>query len=323
MILDNFVTHKNLVSFADQYINLKRDDVWTYRQQVNNLREKLENYINDHPDFSLVKMLNAGSLAKGTALKSINDIDVAVYIKKTDVNASEPHLINHFCTLLQTAYGGWKRESDFVKQINCVTVMFHGTGLNVDVVPVLYDGEENGKGYLIAKDTGERILTSIPMHLKFTQHRKEKYGSDYKQIIRFIKYWKTQLKKELRFKSFMIELLVAYLWDKEHSVKDNHLDSLAKFFSYVVRSQLKEKIMFNDYYNVSIVKSSNDPIQIFDPVNPDNNVASRYTEQERQLIVQAAEDTLDTIACARRSASKSEAEFLWQEIFGSAFKVMR
>ncbi len=44
------------------------------------LRDRLETYLADHPDFELRKMLLSGSLAKGTALKSVSDIDVACYI---------------------------------------------------------------------------------------------------------------------------------------------------------------------------------------------------------------------------------------------------
>ena len=35
-------------------------------------------YLEEHPDFELRKMLLSGSLAKGTALKSISDIDVGL-----------------------------------------------------------------------------------------------------------------------------------------------------------------------------------------------------------------------------------------------------
>lgn len=66
----------HIQTFADEKVNLKEDSVKEYREQVNSLKQKLENHIQENPDFGLVKMLNSGSLAKGTALKTINDIDV-------------------------------------------------------------------------------------------------------------------------------------------------------------------------------------------------------------------------------------------------------
>src|SRR6185312_7754447 len=74
------VDHREIVRFADERVNLKREDATELRAQANRLRDKLEGYLADHPDFELRKMLLSGSLAKGTALKSISDIDVACYV---------------------------------------------------------------------------------------------------------------------------------------------------------------------------------------------------------------------------------------------------
>lgn len=69
------------------------------------------------------------------------------------------------------------------------------------------------------------------------------------------------------------------------------------------------------------VKASNAPIQIFDPVNPDNNVASQYTDQMRIDIINAASETLDSLVYARNATTKTEAMTVYKEIFGPSFKV--
>ena len=74
------VNHSDIVRFADERVNLKRDDATELRRQANMLRDKLETYLSENPDFDLRKMLLSGSLAKGTALKSISDVDVACYV---------------------------------------------------------------------------------------------------------------------------------------------------------------------------------------------------------------------------------------------------
>lgn len=76
-------------TLAEERINLPASHVSKYRNQVNNLRENLERHIADNPGFGLVKMLHAGSVAKGTALRTINDLDVAVYVKKDQVPINE------------------------------------------------------------------------------------------------------------------------------------------------------------------------------------------------------------------------------------------
>ena len=74
------VDHADIARFAEDKVNLPRDKAEEYRAQARRLREKLDSYLSEHPDFTLKKMLLSGSLAKGTALRSLNDIDVACYI---------------------------------------------------------------------------------------------------------------------------------------------------------------------------------------------------------------------------------------------------
>jgi len=75
------IGHADIAAFADDSVNLKREDAKEYREQVARLREKLDKYAADHPDYGLIKTLLSGSLAKGTALRTLNDIDVAFYVK--------------------------------------------------------------------------------------------------------------------------------------------------------------------------------------------------------------------------------------------------
>jgi tRNA nucleotidyltransferase (CCA-adding enzyme) len=81
---DPKISHDDLVVFAGRVVNLSREIADEKRKQVNTLRERLTAHIANNPGFSLVKMLHAGSVAKGTALRTVNDFDVAVYVKKDD-----------------------------------------------------------------------------------------------------------------------------------------------------------------------------------------------------------------------------------------------
>ena len=71
------------------------------RAQARRLREKLESYLNDHPDFSLKKMQISGSLAKGTALRSLNDIDVACYVSGADTTSDISKLLEYIAEKLR------------------------------------------------------------------------------------------------------------------------------------------------------------------------------------------------------------------------------
>src|SRR5271169_505797 len=111
-MLDSFVTHATIVEFANDRVNLGRDDVKDYREQVNRMREKLERYIAEHPGFDLVKMLHTGSVAKGTALRTLGDMDVAVYLAAGRAPEQEGKLRAWLIERLQLAYPQ-KDGSDF------------------------------------------------------------------------------------------------------------------------------------------------------------------------------------------------------------------
>jgi hypothetical protein len=321
-MLDRFVGHGDIVAFAEERVNLKREDVEEYRAQVRRLRDKLGSYISEHPAFDVVKMLHSGSVAKGTALKVINDMDVAVYVKKGKAPEREDSLLEWTAGRLKEAYGNTLKPEQIKIEHHCVSVKFQGTGLYVDVVPVLYEGDPDDRGYLIPPSTGIRVLTSIPLHLAFARSKKNIHKTHYRQMVRLVKWWARIQKNQrtgFRFKSFMTELILAHLFDDGFN-GDDYAEGLFQFFSYVVKTNLSERIIFTDHYSASEAKDDGNAIQIFDPVNPENNVASRYQKNDVDIIIDAAADALDAISFARRATTKAEAVDQWQVVFGTSFK---
>jgi hypothetical protein len=311
------ITHEDIARFAEERINLPAEIAKKHRRQVNLLRERLEAKIVEDPAFDLVKMLHAGSVAKGTALRTVNDLDVAVYVKAGDAPRDDSELIPWLTERLAEANPTMKPDQ-FEPQMHCVTINFRGSGLDVDVVPVLYEGAKDDYGCLVRKGTGERVLTSIPLHLQFMSDRKKLYGNDYAQLIRIVKWWKQLL--DLRFKSFMIELLWARLAATGISLAD-YPTALEHFFAYIVKSGLKERVFFTEHYSARKLPADNTGvIEIFDPVNPENNVAKNYEEADRQAIVDAAHEALNAIGEAKYAITKAEAVECWQDILGRGFK---
>lgn len=321
-MIDRHVTHSSIAAFASERVNLSREDVADYRAQVSRLRDKLTTYIKDHPGFDLVKVLHSGSVAKGTALKTLNDMDVAVYVKKGAAPQDEASLLDWTAARLREAYGGTIRSDQVTIGHHCVTLAFKGSGLDVDVVPVLYEGDPRDRGYLVPPSTGARVLTSIPLHLEFVRKRKDARPHHYRQMVRLVKWWagiQKQSRNDFRFKSFITELLLAEMVDRGVTM-DDYADALFGFFSHVVRTRLAHPVVFDDYYAASEVVGDDNPVKIYDPVNPANNVACLYTAADVAVIVEAAEDALDAIAYARRATTKGEAVSAWQEILGMGFK---
>jgi predicted nucleotidyltransferase len=318
------VSHSDIARFADARVNLKREDAVELRAQANRLRDKLETYLGEHPDFGLKRMLLAGSLAKGTALKTLSDIDVACYVASDTAPHEIRDLIEWLAKRLETAFPNFK-PSQITRKTYSVSVQFIGTGNEIDIVPILYAGDPQWRGDLISKDTGERLMTSIPMHLDFIRKRKAANPQHFAQMVRLIKFWAGLRKREdstgdFRFKSFMVELILAHLSDRGTALGD-YPEALQSFFTFLATDQLRSVIAFSDYYAVNTCASTTDPVRIWDPVNNKNNVANLYKANNRDLIVEAAIDAGDAIDSALRAVSKGETVRYWQKVFGPSFDV--
>ena len=87
------------------------------------------------------------------------------------------------------------------------------------------------------------------------------------------------------------------------------------FLLYIAQSGLKEEIRFPE--NVAPFTTFTDPVVILDPVNSQNNVASRISEAERKEIVAAAEEAWETA----NFASAEDDNEVWKELFGPHFKM--
>ena len=313
------ISHSNLTAFAADRVNLPADRAQNHRDQVNRLRDRLQAKIDDDPSFALVKMLHAGSVAKGTGLRTVDDLDVAVYVRRTDVPSQDDReLVSWLADRLDEANPNMSRDQ-FIEQQHTVKIEFRGTGLDVDVVPVLYDGADDDRGDLINRNTGERVETSVKLHLQFIRSRKAKYGPQYAELIRLTKWWKRHALKshpDLRMKSFIIELIWAHLAENGTSLSD-YPEALESFFVHLVKRPEKP-IAFTDFGPAP--SPTDAPMQIIDPVNPDNNIAKDYTINDRNRISDAAMEALSAIQEARFAPTKGRELELWQRIFGSSFR---
>ncbi|XWW48525.1 nucleotidyltransferase (plasmid) [Fibrella sp. USSR17] len=316
------VDHCDIVRFAEERVNLPKDKANEYRAQARRLREKLEIYLDEHPDFTLRKMLLSGSLAKGTALRSLNDIDIACYISASDAPKDISKLLDYLAERLRKAFPNFSPDQ-VQPQTYCVTVSFRGSGLDVDVVPILYNGDPQWYGDLISQEDGSFLKTSIPLHLEFTRKRKQANEKHFAQVARLLKFWTRLQKRErdgFRFKSFMVELILSHLADQGLDLSD-YPEAMQHFFTYIAKSNIRERIVFDDCYQPSTVGVLTNPIQIIDPVNAKNNVSRLYTVEQADAIVEAALEAGDSIDAALSAPNKQQTVYYWQKVFGSAFQL--
>jgi hypothetical protein len=316
------VDHADIVRFAQDRVNLPKEKADEYRAQIRRLRDRLEAYLAEHPDFTLKRMRLSGSLAKGTALRSLNDVDVACYISGADAPTNVAALLNYLAERLRKAFPNFKPDQ-VQPQTYSVTVSFRGSGLDADVVPILYDGDPDWYGKLVSQDDGSFLSTSVPRHLEFIRKRKTAQYKNFAQVARLVKFWARKMKQDhegFRFKSFMIELILAHLCDEGLDFSD-YPEALQGFFTYLARTGLRRRLVFADYYTPTVVGTFAEPVQIIDPVNAKNNVSRLYTAAEANMIVDAALEAGDAIDAALAAPTKGETLAYWQKVLGPAFQV--
>lgn len=325
---DLYVTHDDVAAFAERRVNLPAEKARQYRQQANSLKDKLDRHVEAHPDYDLVKMRNAGSVEKRTSLRTTSDMDLMVYVKAGAVPAEESQLPGWMRDRLREAYPQLD-PSQFVPRTHCVTITFRGSGLDVDVVPVIYEGEPDDIGYLVAKHSGARLKTSVTQHLRFLRARKNgdavlghTANPDLAQSIRLVKWWIKQQKlrdSDFRFKSFMAELVLCRMNDDGIRFNDYPM-LLESFFERLLTDRFTSQIAFTDFCKHDEFPSrGTDPIQVLDPVNFENNVAARYSTADRDRILAAAQDGYDALTEARFATTKGRAVGCWQDILGPQF----
>jgi tRNA nucleotidyltransferase (CCA-adding enzyme) len=330
---DRHVDHVVLARHAETKVNVPADEARKRRSQVNYLRRQLEEHIAERPGYNLVKLRAAGSTAKHTAIRRRrgegSDADVAAYVRASSVggiDADESGLLAWLRDRCIEVYGTTKDAEDFVISEHAVGINLRGSGLKIDVVPVLYAGAPDDRGHLITRQ-GDRVQTSVTLHLRFIKTRRDAAGPNYRELIRLLKAWIREAKRNdsgLHCKSFLLELIVAHLWDRgwndEPLAVVDYPRAFEQVLGYIARTGLRTPIIFTDLYARTAVTPTSDPIQVWDPVNPANNVARTYTDADRQRLVKTATAALEEIAWAALAPTKGDANDAWRNVLGPGFE---
>lgn len=310
------LSNTELKYFDHNVLRLTSEKRKEYHAQVDNLVSELKKRITDKSELKVTKVVKAGSFAKYTILRKVDDyptdVDVVFYITGVEENSkSYEDLCNKIYELLINIYPN-KTVDDFEIQRRAATVTFVKSGLIVDVVPVLQHSTNPDHGWQFDIQSGAKNLTCAPCHIQFIRARKDK-DKHFRTLVRLAKRWR-HFHALPGLKSFHIELILAHLVDT-----DGPAESIEKrfreFLAYIARTQLSERIDFPENSNKPAVSFS-DPVVIIDPVSPENNVASRITKGEKELLAKSAEVALDTATYA----SVENSDELWKEIFGGRFK---
>ena len=310
------LTNTQLCYYDSNVLRLPADKRKEYHEQIDRLIAALSQSIRGRTEIKITKVVKAGSFAKFTILRKTSvdpvDVDVVFYISGRRIDQETLESLNDTIHDLLIRIYPNKNVEDFQIQRKAATVSFVGSGLSVDIVPVIEHEGQPGYGWQFDLQDGSRMQTCAPCQIQFVRDRKDQ-DKDFRTLIRLAKKWRNHA--ELKpLKSFTIELIMAYILDQEGS--NGSIDQrFRRFLLYIAQSGLKETIRFPE--NTAPFGSFSDPVIILDPVYSLNNVAARITEAERQQIAATAQEAWE----AANFASVENDNEVWKEIFGPRFKV--
>lgn len=309
------LTNTELRSYDSNVLRLPADKRKEYHEQVDRLVVVLSKSLRDRTEIKITRVVKAGSFAKYTILRKTSvdpvDVDVVLYISGRDADKETLDSLNDTIYELLIALYPNKSVEDFEIQRKAATVTFVGSGLSVDIVPVIEDESQPGYGWQFDIHDGTKVQTCAPCQTKFVRDRKNQDG-DFRTLVRMAKRWRNQA--ELKpLKSFAIELIMAHVLASQGNAGSIE-QRFRNFLLYIAQSGLKEEIKFPE--NAAPFATFSDPVIILDPVCSLNNVTSRLSEAERKEIVAAAEAAWET---ANFASAENDNE-VWKEIFGPRFK---
>ena len=309
------LTNTQLKYYDSNVLRLPADKRTEYHAQVDRLIVELGKTLKGRTDIKITKVLKAGSFAKYTILRKTNedpvDVDLVLYISGLDADTETLEEVTQDIYDALIKIYPTKSVEDFEIQRKAATVTFAGTGLSVDVVPVLEDPARPGYGWQFDIRDGTKTETNPPGQLKFVRDRKDA-DKEFRTLVRMGKRWRRHAELNA-LKGFTVELIMAHVLEvngNAGSIEKRFRD----FLLYIAQSKLQEEIRFPE--NAAPFPTFSNPVVIRDPVNSENNVAGRITEDERKEIVAAALEAWE----AAHYASSEDDNSVWKEIFGPRFK---
>ena len=237
------LSNTELRYYDSNVLRLPADKRKEYHAQVDRLIAELCKSVRDKTEIKITKVVKAGSFAKYTILRKTAvdpvDVDVVFYISGRDANHETLSSLNDLIYDLLIKIYPTKSVEDFEIQRKAATVTFVGSGLSVDIVPVIEDSGRPGYGWQFDIHDGSKIMTCAPCQIKFVRDRKDQ-DKDFRSLVRMAKKWRNHAGLK-PLKSFIIELIMAHILAEQGaggSIEQRFRD----FLLYIAQSGLNNEI---------------------------------------------------------------------------------
>ena len=311
-------TDEQLKNYVNR-IKLTGEQKQSYTQQIDYLKGKVSQTINNMEYAKVIKVKRAGSWKKGTALAPKGDypldVDMVFYLSLQEHTAFDAEeLRQEIIQVLCNAYPN-KVASDFTGGNKTVGIVFRGSGLEVDIVPFIPERGHTTYGRQPRKklNSGE-FKTSVDKQLEFINQIKNKC-SNFTSIVRILKSWRNY--KELELSSFSIELIVANLIESGKISNSSINQAVISFFELLGSDRPVEI-----YFLGAIGQKLSDTPWIADPTNNENNTIN-MSDSEWDEVVKTAETGFETLSYAQAVQETGKTIELWKEVFGPSFNIQQ
>lgn len=325
------LTNTQLQNFIGR-IKLKEEYMPKYRDQIKNLKDELEAKIKDDKRTGLrvTKFLLAGSWKKRTILRPTGenpiDIDLVLYVEGDESLKDDLKKLHDFIVVyLKEIYPNKdiNRDVDAEGNTKSIKIKFVGTGLELDIVPVVPISSTSEYVWQPQRGGGsKRYVTSVTKQLDFAKERKEK-NTSFTSIVRAIKWWKNY--KELKpvgdtpgLSSFVIELIVSHLEIVE-GIENDIEAGIIRFFRFVSDPNFPI-VKFKNAINM-VPSTFDTPIYVADPTNNDNNAAKKLDDYIWKEVINEANDAFDTLYIAQSKLGEGDTIEEWEHVFGPRFNI--
>ena len=295
-----------------------------YRSQVGNLQENLELHINQDisAGIKVTRVIIAGSWKKGTILRHTGDnpidIDIVLYVEgdeglQEDIEKLHDLVVSYLEKIYPTK--DISRDVDATGKTRSIKIKFKGSGLEVDIVPVVPLKQLKDYVWQPQRGGGGKYITSVTKQLEFASSFRTN-NTYYTSIVRALKWWRNY--RELDdLSSFTIELIVAYL--ETNKGKETGIEEgIIRFFKFV-SDPLFPTISFKNAINSVPVPTP--AIFVADPTNNENNAAKKINDINWKEIKKDANEAFEALNIAQSKNYEGDTIDEWKFVFGPSFNI--
>ncbi|XP_070191369.1 2'-5'-oligoadenylate synthase 1-like [Littorina saxatilis] len=278
--------------------------------EMNKLNREVDEFVRfleqrfSTPPHSVSKVIKAGSLGKGTAVRASADIDLVMYLNNVSDIYTLKRLREPVLDSLQEAiksYTLWQGRIIFDRRTQ-FSVQYILDGNEVDILPAFAmdhtnDTRNRDLMYQHMRDVGQKESMGFiasqfsaslsPLQVTFVKHKDESV----KKVIRLLKKWKKE-RKVKNLPSYVLELLTIYA-AKQAGREISTDDLFVKVLGMLRDIRSQTGMWFGDNYTIVAAKPGDKFVHtapyLLDVANGYNDILYRV---DKEKVSQSASDLL-------------------------------